>query len=489
MKINIQLFASILLLLAAHNSLQATVVSISSISYFPTISSGCTNVVSASVSGCEGTVSLSLSDGNGHSFSTNVGSGGSLTAYFPASGSGTITYTASATDATSVSSNVTAISLSGLQVQLPGSVWVSVPSTLYVLRGNAVTFRALPSSGSFPSGPTWSGSSGASGSGETVAITFNTLSTDISDFKTVVATLDCGAVSQTANVIVYELAGSQVPDENWSGRSLTTFGIGEVLQLSAVPSPADLSLCNVDPMYWTNLTSFGTLDIGDPYTGTATLTGGGCDATTSVQLNIPSGLNQKANALSAAISSTWVRPSSVEYRHMSSTDPIWHKKDWHSVGVRYYLFLLPTTVSFKNISVREGASTDAHDTSTGIWAQPVGTIHQVGSGFGVFGAGVNQWGSVLAPTVDQSAKWNSAASPGTGVRDWTIDIQYAYTGPGTPQQTTYTTFTTANVNTPTTVDAGTGKNPTATRKSVPDGYFSKNYDDATVTAWTPPGAP
>ena len=86
------------------------------------------------------------------------------------------------------------------------SPFAAVPSPLVVPLGQSVEFRAMPdpvNATVWPDGkPAWSGSSGASGSGETISVTFNTLSTGATDYKTV--SVECGNTI-TANVIVYTL--------------------------------------------------------------------------------------------------------------------------------------------------------------------------------------------------------------------------------------------------------------------------------------------
>ncbi len=80
-----------------------------------------------------------------------------------------------------------------------------VPDPLYVPIGQTVEFKATktPSSGSWPDGkPVWGGTSGASGSGVTTSVTFNTVSTTATDYKTVTA--ECGD-TETANVIVFNV--------------------------------------------------------------------------------------------------------------------------------------------------------------------------------------------------------------------------------------------------------------------------------------------
>lgn len=91
-----------------------------------------------------------------------------------------------------------------IQYQKNGT-FVDVPAPLNVLKGDAVTFQAIPSpAGSTfrPIDPSWSGTSGATGMGGPATATFSTLSKNTKDYKTVIATVNNGGGSNTANVIV-----------------------------------------------------------------------------------------------------------------------------------------------------------------------------------------------------------------------------------------------------------------------------------------------
>jgi hypothetical protein len=58
-------------------------------------------------------------------------------------------------------------------------------------------------------------------------VTFSTVSSGTSNFKTVVAT--AGNSSMTVNVVVYNLEKVVTPVDNFEGRSQTTFGLKEVI--------------------------------------------------------------------------------------------------------------------------------------------------------------------------------------------------------------------------------------------------------------------
>lgn len=150
-----------------------------------------------------------------------------------------------------------------------GSNFVAIPGTLFVLKDTTVTFKAIPDppGGNLRSTPTWSGTSGATGSGVTKAVTFSTVSSSATDFKTVIAT---SGNSVTVNVIVYDLTGTFTPENNFSGRSLENFGIEEVVTLGFTATPS-VSVSQIGGLRWRIVntgTGNGTLSANDVGTGT-----------------------------------------------------------------------------------------------------------------------------------------------------------------------------------------------------------------------------
>src|SRR5262249_5219006 len=82
------------------------------------------------------------------------------------------------------SGGMTVVSVEKIQYQ-SDSTFTDISGNLYVLKGTSVTFKAVPepSGASWPSGkPVWGGTAGASGTGDTTSVTFNTASSSISDF-------------------------------------------------------------------------------------------------------------------------------------------------------------------------------------------------------------------------------------------------------------------------------------------------------------------
>ena len=259
---------------------------------------------------------------------------------------------------------LTMLSVDLLQYEEPGGTWIDINETLYVLKGSTVTFRAVsaPVVG-WPCGtPRWEGSSGASGSGETKAVIFTTLSTTLTDYKTVTAT--CGN-SMTANIIVYDLMGELTPDDNFAGRNLEKYGVEENVALSHTTTPAGIAGL---PLRWKKSSGKGSVS-GSSYDAEAIA------GSVTLRLELKSG---PSKGLGRDYVKTVVAPVNRFIRHATLTGA-WHKQGHHSVKFKGQSYLDPKDVSFTNIQRREGASTAA--TGTGLFLFADGYVHPVGSWF------------------------------------------------------------------------------------------------------------
>ncbi len=111
---------------------------------------------------------------------------------------------------------VKTVPVTGIQYKDPATgSFVTVSGTLYVLKNTTLTFKAVssPATLTFPAGqPTWSGTSGATGTGQTLPVSFATVSTSATDYKTVVAASAKPAAdtANSVNVVVVSLALKQV---------------------------------------------------------------------------------------------------------------------------------------------------------------------------------------------------------------------------------------------------------------------------------------
>jgi hypothetical protein len=318
-----------------------------------------------------------------------------------------------------------AASILKLQYQKPEGGNQDISTTLYVFKGSTVTFVAVPnpSGSAFPTGkPTWSGTSGASGTGTTTSVTFNTTSSSSSDFKTVIAT-DRNVV--TANVIVLELTGTLTPDDAFTGRSTTNFGIHEHLTLSAGITPSGLSASQVGGIQWVQNAGSGTISAATDGTGTYNV----ADAPESVSLKLTMlGGPSKGAGLTKSISA--VAPSGGYEVKFSG---VRHFQNWWSCGFKGDVFILPTNVSFANLYFAEQ---DVGATTTGWLAFLNGQSHTpsvngLRIGFGDINSGAKvaasggdeifggkyrdvEHGAYAAGTLNWAIPWNYSISGGAG---------------------------------------------------------------------------
>lgn len=233
------------------------------------------------------------------------------------------------------------------------SNYVDVSGTLYVLKGTSVTFKAVPdpSNTTFASGrPVWSGSSGASGTGETTSVTFNNVSSNTSDYKTVVAT---SSNNVTVNVIVFDLNGVLTPANDFTGRSYIRFGIEEEVHLSFSSTPS-LTASQLGGLRWKITTigsGNGTLPPADDGAGTYNAPDTAKSVTLKLEiLNGPS----KGNGITKDISI--VEPTDA---FITIGSGIQHTVNTWSAGFKGRIHVTPDDVSFMNLSFYEG-SAQAH---------------------------------------------------------------------------------------------------------------------------------
>lgn len=121
-------------------------------------------------------------------------------------------------DTWKVSAQVTVVDVAKIQYNDRDSGWTDVTGTLYAYKGGQIEFKAIasPEGAWFEGKPEWSGSSGATGSGETKTVTFNTISSSGSDY-TVIAS--CCDSHETVNVIVCEVEVTDVTFDHESSTS------------------------------------------------------------------------------------------------------------------------------------------------------------------------------------------------------------------------------------------------------------------------------
>jgi hypothetical protein len=121
--------------------------------------------------------------------------------------------------------------------------------------------------------PTWGGA--ASGTGETAEATFNTVSSSLIDYKTVTVT---AGNTVTVNVIVYEMTLFTEAVDQFTGRSETSYGVGEPVYLHYTTQPANITV----NLVWRR-------NSGNGFIQGSTWTAGDFATTTILQADVNSG--------------------------------------------------------------------------------------------------------------------------------------------------------------------------------------------------------
>jgi len=243
---------------------------------------------------------------------------------------------------------VTIVKVDRLQYNDPDIGYTDISGTLYVHKGTTVTFKAIPdpSGASWPSGkPVWGGTAGASGTGSTKGVTFNTLSSSTSDYKTVTA--ECGN-TVTANVIVFDFDSVFTPDDNFSGRSQSNYGLEEEVNLSCTINPSGLTAGTVGGLKWSR-SGVGEVSNESTSNGTADYDAKETAGGVTFRLTIKSGPSKDDYK---SYSKTVVAPSGT--RMTRATSNVKHNYGTASAGIALYYWLDPKTVSFTNLDFGEG---------------------------------------------------------------------------------------------------------------------------------------
>jgi plastocyanin len=341
----------------------------------------------------------------------------------------TLTVTATATwtgsDGTTVSANdftsvtFAVVAVDALWYSQPNAGFVNVPATLYVLVGQSVTFQAIRTSADslFPPGnPVWSGSSGASGTGDTITVTFATLSATATaaDFQTVTAT--CGNTSVTANVIVFDLLPTMTPQDNFAGRDLDYYGVCELIDLTFSTVPSGISQYNIGGLQWQIDSGAGVLtDNGD---GTGIYKCAAVADTVTLSLGITGGpmLAQKKLPPPKGI----IPPTAHAMAQTPNTG-LWHKNTYQSCFVNLDFWAKgPKNTSYKRIEVQEGESTKC--VADGIFADDNDKVHTPSGGWFDLDALVPLKGYKWQ--TEDECGYENPGDYGDGNRSWKIFMQY-----------------------------------------------------------------
>lgn len=228
-------------------------------------------------------------------------------------------------------------------------------------------------------------------------------------------------------------AAPLAPQDNFGGRSLVNFGVGEIVDLSANINPPAFTAANIGHLRWSLEGGHGRLSRVRTRDGTARYT---ARQRGPVNLRM-SVLRGPYAAVVANVNITVVQPANTSY-----LQPI---NNWRTpapnlqVGFEANIFLEPRDVSFQNIRFREGT---ARGTSTGYFAgqnprHRRGNWMTVGAGNSATGCQVNATDTVQTGT--NSPRNFPGDPPGTlphyipGTFTWPIPWQYRAPGVRTTQ--------------------------------------------------------
>ena len=349
------------------------------------------------------------------------------------------------------SGDMEVVGVQKIQYQGPNnSSFADVVSPFYVLKGTAVTFKAIPSptTATFPSGqPVWSGSSGATGSGATKSVTFNSVSSSTSDFKTVQAS--AGNSSVIVNVIVYELTGNFAPQATFQGRSTTRFGLKELVDLTFSSSP-NLTHQQIGGLTWKILSGNGA--IPSNANGTATYTAADSAGTDTFKLEVIDG---PSKGLGPQYTKTVVAPNEG-YVRQTPASSVLHCQGYCSVGFYGEARMQPTDVSFAKLWFREGGGVA---TAAGFYASSDGAVHPP-TGIMIPITDCNATLGCMGLDADLIGTYSSSTSFESGSLTWPIEWRYGISDSVSGSQTGFTTAThqqtATNVGTATIAKEGSG---------------------------------
>jgi hypothetical protein len=311
---------------------------------------------------------------------------------------------------------VTVVAVDWIQYLDPDTGYTNINFSLYVRKGTNVSFKSTPnpSGASWPSGkPVWGGTSGASGTGSTKEVTFNTLSSSTSDYKTVTA--ECGN-TVTVNVIVFDFEGVFTPEDNFSGRYTMYYGIEEKVELDFETDPWSVPGNQIGGLEWTRLTGPGTLSNINVDYGTADYDAGATDGTVWLFLKIKSGPSKGSYQ---GYQKDIVLPSGG-YMIQKPGTGVRHIVDTCSAGFLGISYITPKNVSFTNLQTREGT---CNGTGYGFYSYLNGWPHSAGTWNGVDDGNIDTGCKEDYP---QDEIWSGAKGPpySTGDFTWPIPIEY-----------------------------------------------------------------
>jgi hypothetical protein len=170
-------------------------------------------------------------------------------------------------------------------------------------------------------------------------------------------------------VLVFDFDAVLTPDDNFTDRSTTGFGVGETIALSFTISPS-ITAGQAGGLEWHVVSGGGDLTDNDDGTGTYTVPASSGTFALAVQIKQGPSKDQSKQK-----SPNIVAPTGA-YQERATGTGIWHIYGKPSAGHMAKTYLTPKNVSFRNIQVREEAAVVE---ATGIMAGANEAVHDVGS--------------------------------------------------------------------------------------------------------------
>jgi hypothetical protein len=257
--------------------------------------------------------------------------------------------------------------------------------------------------------------------------------------------------------------GILTPSDNFSGRSSTTFGVGEIINLTSSIAPSGVAPGDIGGLQWSISSGGGTLTGGTAgtatYTAPVTTTTPPQPVTVVLKLSVVSGTSA---GTSHSYTFTVIPPSGA---HLTKFSGLRHKMGFSGVGFEANIFLEPSNVSFSSLKFAEGTvaavATGYYSTLNGLVHQPTAVPPTIGNCNTATGCQANGM-----DTVDTG---DGVGPFAVGDFLWAIPWQYQTTSGSLVQ------FTVANQH---FVANSTGA---ATVSKAGAGPFTKNVSDPTST--------
>lgn len=305
-------------------------------------------------------------------------------------------------------------------------------------------------------------------------VNFNIPTTVPGDISITAASKDASSQSKAGHAVAVNAV--LTPADNFKGRSQTSYGVAEIVNLSVTTSPAGYE-GKIGTLRWSGSGDGTTSDSGG---GSGVFSAGDVAGSANIVLSVTSGpLNGKSYSKSRTI----VAPSGVT---LVNTGDVLHTPGTASAGFYALTYLTPKDVSFSNIEEEEEYSAAEWDAgkvgpkavTTGAYSIPdLDNLPHKSGGYNRAGSGNINTGCLIGGNDTQDHVWSGKIPVPVsedGDFTWTIPRDYRVARPGSTVHSGYTTLvqhqhvtkTDAAGNTVTTIEKG-GISVSATETTPP----------------------